>query len=266
MALIKHAQARSIARDAIVLDLAEISRQGEAMVAGARDKAERIVSEAEAERDRLIGTAAQEGIRRGHEEGFAAGFAEGARRGEAAARAEFAARLGAVAAAWESALAGFEAQREDILLAARTEALGLALEIARKVTKRHAQVDPEIVRDQMDAALRMVTHPSRLILSVCPDDLATARAELERVRGVLASARHAEMIEDAALSRGSVLVRTGRGAIDATIETQIDRMVSALMPGGVPRAEAPLPAPPASDVPAPRAPEETPAREGEGAS
>lgn len=264
MALIKHAQAHTIARDAVVLDLAEISRQGADMVSRARAQAERILAEAEMERDRLIGTAAQEGIRRGHEEGYAAGYAEGARKGEAAARADVAARLGAVAGAWESAMISFEARRDDMLLAARTEALALALEIARKVTKRHAEVDGAIVRDQMDAALRMVTHPSRLVLSVCPDDIATARAELERVRGVLASARHAEIVEDPALSRGSVLVRTGRGVIDATIETQIERMVSALMPGGIPRAEQPAPAPGVSDVHAPRAPDGPPAKKGEG--
>ncbi len=264
MALIKHAQAHTIARDAIVLDLAEISRQGADMVNRSRAQAERILAEAEMERDRLIGTAAQEGIRRGHEEGYAAGYAEGARKGESAARADFAARLGAVASAWEAAVLEFESRRDDMLLAARTEALALALEIARKVTKRHAEIDGEIVKDQMDAALRMVTHPSRLVLAVSPDDLATARAELERIRGVLASARHAEIAEDPALSRGSVLVRTGRGLIDATIETQIDRIVSALMPGGVPRSAGPSPAPSPGDVRAPRAPDMPPAQKDEG--
>ena len=232
MAVIKHALAGTMARDAVVLDLADIARQARDLIADAAAKAERLVAEGEIERDRLIGTAAQEGIRRGHEEGFAAGYAEGARRGEAAARAEHAERLATISAAWERALGSFEAAREDMLLHARTDALALAIAVAERVTKRVAACDPGVAAAQMEAALRLITHPSRVVVAVCPDDLDHAKAELERLRGLVDAARHSEIVADASLSRGSVRVRSGRGVIDATIEAQLERVAAALLPGG----------------------------------
>lgn len=238
MAVIKHAHASTMAREAVVLDLAELSRHAREIVDGARAQAERIVAAAEQERDALIGTAAQEGIRRGHEEGHAAGFEVGRKQGEAAARAEWSARLSAVVQGWEAALSGFEGSREDMLLGARTDVLALALEIARRVTKRHVSADPGVVAAQTEAVLRLATRASRLTLSVCPEDMAAAREELARLHAALASAKHAELVMDPALSQGSVMLRSERGVIDATIETQLDRIVEALMPGGVRKASA----------------------------
>lgn len=233
MAVIRRADADSIARDAIVLDLAEIGRQAERMLARAQSEAERIVAEARAERVRLTETAAKEGFAKGHAEGLLKGVAEGTLKGEAEARKAAAARIEACVKQWAEGLGAFESARDEMLLQSRTDVLALALTVARKVVKRLASCDPGVVVAQMEAAVGRVVGASRMTIAVHPDDLASAAGDAPALLERIGSTAHASVVADPNLSRGSCVVRTSRGRVDADIDTQLDRIVEALLPGGL---------------------------------
>jgi flagellar biosynthesis/type III secretory pathway protein FliH len=241
MAVIRRADAATLAREAIVLDLAEIGQQAERMLSRAREEAASIVAEARAERQRLIQTASKEGFDKGHAEGFAKGRQEGAVKGEGEARVEAAARIEALSAQWTDGLRAFESARDDMLVQARTDVLALALALGRKVVKRVVEVDRTVVAAQMEAAVARVTHASRLTIAVHPEDLEIAAAEAPRMLERIGKGAHASVTADAALSRGSCVVRTARGRIDAEIGLQLDRIVDALLPsaGSAPTDDAP---------------------------
>src|SRR5690606_4694204 len=75
-----------------------------------------------------------------------------------------------------------------------------------------------------------------LVVAVHPEDAALAEEALPGVVARLRAGAHAELVEDAGLSRGSAVVRTpGGGAVDASIDAQVERMVRALLPGREPR-------------------------------
>ncbi|MCH7962156.1 MAG: hypothetical protein IIC49_07450, partial [Planctomycetes bacterium] len=64
-----------------------------------------------------------------------------------------------------------------------------------------------------------------------PEDEAIAREALPGIVAQLAEVTHADLLEDPEIQRGSCVVRTaGGGEIDGSIGTQIDRMVSVLLP------------------------------------
>jgi flagellar biosynthesis/type III secretory pathway protein FliH len=231
MALIRHSNAATIARDAVVLDLGDLRRQGEIIKLRAREEAERIVAEARAERERLLKTAAEEGRAAGVAKGIEEGRKKGEDAGKAAAMAEFKQRLDALEKAWGAALAGFDAQREQLLMDARQEVVRLALRIGELVTKRAVAADPDRAADQVGAILQALTRPTRAVVAVHPDDRATVERALPALAARIAGAQHVELVADESLSRGSCVLRAaGGGEIDGTIETQLGRIAAALLP------------------------------------
>lgn len=230
MPLIRPADADRVPRRALVLDLGDLRRHGEEVVARARAEAAAIIEEARAERARLVQGGREEGFAEGRAAGEAQGLEEGRAEGRRRALTEMSARLGALDAAWSAALAKFEAERAEVLAAARESVIVLAAEIASRVTKRTIELDPAVVRDQLEAALGLTLRATRLVIRVNPEDRAIAAQALPELLKTLAGAAHAELAEDASLDRGSCVIRTDHGEVDASIGTQLDRMAGALLP------------------------------------
>jgi len=238
------------ARSALVLDLGDLKRQAEAVADATRRQADTIISEAQAERERLLRGAAEEGRATGHAEGLAAGLAEGRQTGRTEALNQTKALVDALSAAWSSSLAAFEQLRDILLCESRADLLRLSVAIAERVTKRTIDADPRAAEVQLEAALRFVTDPTRLVIRVHPDDLASAEAVLPDLVRRLSESCHGRVVAEAGLARGSVVIDTDKGQVDASIDGQLDRLVEALLPGlprrfdtAVPDATAPI-APP----------------------
>jgi hypothetical protein len=79
--------------------------------------------------------------------------------------------------------------------------------------------------------LELVGRPTRLVVRINPEDIERTKRDLPALAARFAGAAHAELLPDASLSRGSIVAATEAGEIDATIETQLDRIVESLLPG-----------------------------------
>lgn len=230
MAVIRSAEATTMARDAIVLDLGELSRQGELMLGQARSQAQKVIEDAQSERLRLIGDAEKIGFERGEKKGYDAGFAKGEKIGAEQAREQIAQDLERLAVAWGNALEHFETVRVALFREARLDVLKLAVSIAEKVAKRAIDADERAAGAQLEAALEMIARPTRLRIACSPADKQLLESMMPALSRRFTKAASAEISEDASLSRGSIVVRTDRGDIDATIETQIERVIDAILP------------------------------------
>ncbi len=234
MPMIRRADAASLARDAVVLDLGDLARQGEAMVERARREADRIVEEAHAERERLIAGAAEKGRAEGIEKGRAEGHAEGLERGRAEALAAEAEALGALQTSWVGAFERFEAMRSELRVEAERGVLALAVRLGERVAKRAIELDGEAAVRQLLEAIDLTMQPTRLRVRVSPEDAEAVRAALPGISDRLAESANAVVVEDGALSHGSVIVEADESRIDGTIETQLARIVDVLLPGESP--------------------------------
>ena len=239
MALIRNANAATIARHAIVLDLGDLREQGERMARAARAEADSIVEAARAERERILVGADEQGRAAGFAAGLEQGRAAGREEARAAALAEHQGELSRLETAWRSALADFEACREDMVQGALRDVLRLAALIAGRVTKRTIELDPLVVRDQLAAVLAVVARPTELVLRINPDDRAIVEYALPGLMAAMPAIRHAELADDADIERGGCVARTradtktgdaGGGEIDARIGTQLERIVEMLLP------------------------------------
>lgn len=230
MALIR--QADFSGRDAIVLDLGDVSRQAERIKAAARAEADRIAAAARDEREQILAGAAEEGRKQGFEQGMAAGKADGEKQAREQGLAEARPRLERLEQAWAEALGAFESRREEMLREARHDVLRLSVLMAEKVTKRAVSLSETVAADQLAAVLTMIVRPTRLVVAVHPDDEAGVRTAAPALVERFVAGSHVEFATDAAVAPGSCVVRTpGGGEIDASVQTQLDRIVEALLPG-----------------------------------
>lgn len=244
MALIRNSAAKSLARDAIVMDLSDVRVQADLIVEHAMKQAQALVTEAEAERQRQIAGASQLGQKEGHAKGLAEGRKIGTSQGREEALRESRLKLEEMQLAWNDALADFQSRREDLLLDARTSILRLAICIAEKIVKRTIDLDHSVVADQLASVLELVVLPSKLVVSINPEDRSLVEEALPSLMASCRTARHVEVVDDAAVSRGSCRAvaqretnagsqtSAGEGILefDATIESQLGRITEALLP------------------------------------
>jgi flagellar biosynthesis/type III secretory pathway protein FliH len=233
MALIRQSNAAMMARDALVLDLGDLKRQADAMRARAQAEVDQLLAEGRAERERLVRQATEEARSEGVERGLEEGREQGRQEGRAAGLAELRETLQKLESGWTAALEGFENGRARALLEGRQDVLRLAMMLGEMVAKRALALKPEAVVDQVAAALALLSKPSRVTVTVHPDDLPLIQEALPALAQKLAAAAHAELLSDTAMERGGCIVRMPSGAeIDATIGTQLERIAGALLPDG----------------------------------
>jgi flagellar biosynthesis/type III secretory pathway protein FliH len=231
VALIKRADAESRSHTRVTLNFGDLERRGAVLREAAIAEAERVVRDAHAERARILAGAAGEGRAAGHAEGLANGLAEGRAQGRTEGLAECRERLAEIDASWSGMMAEFLGQRESLLVESRRGVVELAIAIAERVVHRAIETDPAAVEGQLREVLSLVAAPATLIVRIHPEDEELVREIVPRLREQFVGGVHVRLQSDSAVSRGSCLARTlGGASIDASVETQLDRIVRDLLP------------------------------------
>lgn len=145
-------------------------------------------------------------------EAFQRGVEEGRRQAAAQLEGEFARLARAVEEA-----AGFKAR---LRAQAERELVELALAIARRILRRELHVDAEAVLGLAKAALEKASLREVAAVRLHPAHAAPVRAHLARI----GAPESIEVQEDPSLEPGAVIVETGRGMIDASLDSQLDEI------------------------------------------
>jgi flagellar assembly protein FliH len=248
MALIKSANSSAMLKRAVVLDIGDLGQQAARILSRAKEEAQAILEQARAEEQRLIGDASQRGFEQGMAKGLAEGRETGRADGRAQALAESAEQLAVLIERWTAALNAWESQKAEMIHSAREDALIFVFELARKVVHRVIATDPSVVCDQVEHALRVITKPGILAVCVHPEDRPILAEALPQILETSSRCEHAEIRDDPAVARGGCVITSARGRIDATIQTQLDRIALALLPDQA-RAPAVSSAPPSAGAP-----------------
>ena len=160
--------------------------------------------------------AAPEGAARGAEslqDARQAGFREGEAAGRAAAQNE----LRPLVERFARTIDELAAMRPRLREQAEGDLVRLAVAIARRVVRRELTIDPQAITGLVKAALEQLSAGEHIRIRVHPEDEAA-------VRNCLAAVGRAASVEvsgDAALERGSAILETERGNLDASAETQL---------------------------------------------
>lgn len=249
MALVKAQQFRPAMPDAVALDLGDVARQAARLRVAAEGQAARIVEAAQREAQRLVEDAKGQGFEQGKAEGRAEGHEAGLAAGKAEALAEWTPQLTSLAQSLEAVVGELDARRLEIEQDARGSVLRFALTMGEKVVQRRVEVEPEAVIDQVERALSMVLGATEATVCLHPEDVAVMQEAQPALGERLRQAKQVRWSADESLGRGGCVVEAGDGLVDASIETQLRRIVAALLPGEAP-GEGPADNTPPAEPPA----------------
>jgi flagellar assembly protein FliH len=107
----------------------------------------------------------------------------------------------------------------------------LALAIARRVCKLPVETAPEAARANARHLLEAVQHDGDLELRVNPADCDTLRDVAAEVLRCGDELEHVQVTADPAVAPGGCVLSTPDGRIDASIETQLQRIAEAILTG-----------------------------------
>jgi flagellar assembly protein FliH len=232
MPVMKPGQSGSTLRSAVVLEMGDVEAHAQRVLSEAHDRAAATLGEAD-HRARAMTARADEmgraaGYARGLEEGREAGIRAGREEALQQARGEAA----ALAERWHAALLEWEASRQRMHDEAREDVLKFAFALAERITHRLLRADSSIVRDQLLNALRLVTRPTSLQITVHPQDRALVQRIMPEICEAIGHSTEVRLQDDPQLARGGCVLATRGGYVDASIASQLDRMAEALLREG----------------------------------
>ena len=213
------------------VDLADHLAEASAVVEAAQRRAAQIIADAKRKAEHAL-TAAQE---TGYNSGLDRGLAEGAHQGHRDAHQEslsrFAQQHANIVSAMQQALQALERMKEDLMITARKDLLDFAVLLATKLTFKIGRLYPESALENLRRALRLVESKTDLTIRMHPDDVAAAQEFAASLLRQAEASRAATIVADESVSPGGCRVETGCTRVDATLETQVDELVSLLLCG-----------------------------------
>jgi flagellar assembly protein FliH len=142
---------------------------------------------------------------------------EGVEEGKAAGRQSLATQVEAMQMKLARSIEELTGARLRARREAEQDVVALALAVARRILHRELTVAPEALWGLVKAALEKLEAREVHRVRVAPSDAATLRKFIEQ----MGLPQRVELVEDATLAPGSVLIDSSRGVLDASVDTQL---------------------------------------------
>jgi flagellar assembly protein FliH len=215
--------------------LRDVENDARRILAAARRQAEQLLAAAQIEGERLKKESHARGMIEGRKEGMAAGLEAGKTAGRKEALAAQADALRHALSSLTASVTSIEAQRGAVEAAALADVVKLSMSIARRVTKRQALIEPEVLASNLSGLMSFVSHASDVRIAINPRQNQTLKELLPDLQMQWPNLKHVEIVDDAAIAQGGCRVYTQQGYVDADLDSQLNRIMDDLMP---PPAEA----------------------------
>ncbi|MCB9851322.1 MAG: hypothetical protein H6817_11535 [Phycisphaerales bacterium] len=225
-----HEQDPQLIRRLETVSVSDHLSEAKLMVASARAEATKILREAKNQAKTIHEEASQQGYEAGFRRGYDAGKQAGHEQAYNEVKAEFVADESQTLAALRATIEAYEERKRDLFIAARQDVVRFAARMAERVTRQVGATHPDAAKDNLDAALNMVGKATNLVVHINPADRATIERFAAEYHQQIASAEHVEIVADESIARGGCRVTTEDAEVDATLETQIGRIVELMVP------------------------------------
>ena len=214
----------------IPFSMKDIETQARALLARAKERAEGLLIEAQKEAEQLKASAKVEGLVEGKREGLAKGLEEGRKNGAQQALSEHRTSLTQLIKSLTEAAADLDASRQQLEAQALTEVINLSVAIAQRVTKRQGTIDPQVLVENVNEAMKLVVASSDVRIALHPSQKQYFLEALPNLQMTWPALKHVQIVEDETLAPGGCRIFSKGGQIDADLDGQLDRVVADLMP------------------------------------
>lgn len=195
----------------------------------ARSEASRIVREASERAKRQFDDARTSGYEAGYEQGFQCGKDAGHEEASRAVGEAFARDQAGVVSALEDATQQINALKDDLRSQASQDLLRFALAFARKLTFEIGVRADESIQANLARAVEAVGKPTALTVRLNPHDRDTVARYAPQLLAGNAKPADVTIVADDAVAVGGCIVQTEQSQVDATLETQIDTLVTLML-------------------------------------
>jgi len=161
----------------------------------------------------------QRGVREGHQDGFS--------QGRKAGVADGLKEIEPVVHLFQQALQEINVLRKELCLRAEQETVRLSLAIARKILVREPETNPEIIKGIVIKTFKTIAMNPPVRIRINPSEL----AYIQERRQLIPIEGEVDFIEDPSISRGGCVVETLSGDVDARLESQMEMIEEAFLPG-----------------------------------
>ena len=236
-AVLKAGEVARLSRRPRSIDLIDHLSEANAVVAEAKRNAARIVAEAEQHVERMVPQvraetyklAYEKGDEEGCREGREAGTTEGHKEALETALAKFDEQHVTIVKDMERVISEVDANNERLQIAARRDVLDFSVRLATKLTFEIGSLHREAAIANLNRALDLVHAKTGLTVYVHPSDLEAMTRFSGSVLKHVDGAAGIEFVADDSVSPGGCVVKSERTEVDATLDTQIDEIVSLLL-------------------------------------
>jgi flagellar assembly protein FliH len=151
------------------------------------------------------------------EQKIRAAYQQGIQEGQAAARQEIANQVEAMQANLARSIQEFSGLRQRFRHEAEEDTVTLALAVARRILHRELTIAPEALLGIVKAALEKIEAREVHRVRIRPDDASMVKQFLDK----LGLPQRVEVVSDPGLARGAAILESSRGALDASVDTQL---------------------------------------------
>ncbi len=154
------------------------------------------------------------------EQKMRAAYQQGLQEGQASARKELGGQLEAMNARMARAIEEMSGMRQRFRQEAEEDVVKLALAVARRVLHRELTVAPDALLGLVKAALEKIEAREVHTVRIRPEDAPMVKQFL----GKMGLPQRLEVVADPGLERGAAIFDSSRGALDASVETQLQEI------------------------------------------
>lgn len=161
-------------------------------------------------------------------EEFKAGFDEGRRHAEHTLAEELHRKEAELSERIEALLGNIMRHYHQFQSAAERNAVQLAVAIAERIIKKAVTIDNEFIVRQIHEAMKRVVGVDRIRIRLNPADEEFVRAHRTALLTSADAVRELTLEADETIPRGSCMLESDAGNVDASIATQLERVEAAL--------------------------------------
>ena len=148
------------------------------------------------------------------------GSQEGLRRGEE--------QVAVQVASLAEMLSGFVSLKKDLLGQYEAQLLDLAMVIARKIVHQELSQNPEVIATIAGETIREMPAKGPITLKVHPDDYQVLNDKLPALQAEFEQLEQVQLVASEGLDRGSCILETSVGQVDAGLNTKFAEIRDAL--------------------------------------
>lgn len=224
--ILKFGDARQLDSDSLY-NFDDLRERCEQHVESVRARTKQMILDAQTEAEQLKQQAFQEGREEGLKQGLVDAEQKIATQSQEHAAQQTRNDVSHLTPALQSAIEKLREEREHCLSRWEQDGIQLAAGIAKKLVEHNIETHPEIAIQRLHDVLQLVIGVSQTKVFLAPGDLEVLQTSgLEK--GLIENQTGCAFVSDESLARGDCRVKTEHGEINATVDSQLNRIVSEL--------------------------------------